>query len=79
MTTDRFTAWAMCPACERVDCHSLRAPKTFDATDPGQVAFEKIALMMAVVLGANQMTPSQEASFAVIRTCNHCNHEWGQL
>jgi hypothetical protein len=78
-TAEQFTAWAMCPACELFDYHGLRVPKPFDATDAGHVAFEKIMMMQWVCgIGLDRMSPSQEATYEVIRTCR-CGHEWGQI
>lgn len=75
----RFTAWSMCPACERIDVHSLRAPATFDQNNPLDVAREQITMIGWISgLGLDKMTPSQEAQFEVIRTCQ-CGKEWGEL
>lgn len=76
--TDRFTAWAMCPKCERVECHGLRAPKPFDPDDPVHRALEKLHMTLRMDgIDRDKPSPSQEASYEVIRQCS-CGHEWGQ-
>ncbi|WP_157115061.1 hypothetical protein [Nocardia niwae] len=78
--TDRFTAWSMCPHCRSLDCHGLRAPRPFDWTDPLAVLRDRMVMLSWVYgLGMNKMVPSMEPQYEVIRTCNGCGHEWGQV
>lgn len=75
--TDRFTAWAMCPKCERVECHGLRAPRSFDPGNPLDQYLDGVALVNSM-WGDGNLLPSEEGEFEVIRQCK-CGKEWGQV
>ncbi|MBJ8342798.1 hypothetical protein JGU71_28300 [Antrihabitans sp. YC3-6] len=78
-TIERFTAWAMCPRCKSVDCHSIRPPKP--ALDPDDVAeWEADHVTMHGWNGFIRHIPPKpldESVFEVIRICK-CGKEWGQ-
>ena len=77
MSGDRFTAWAMCPACESVDCHWLRLPDKINAEGPLAMAFHQIEWMSWGMSG-KRMPTSMQQRYEVIRTCKKCENEWGQ-
>jgi hypothetical protein len=76
MTIDRFTAWAMCPECESVDCHWLRLPEICDTSSPIDRALDQLQ-HMAWFNGGKRMPASMQSGYEVIRTCRNCENEWG--
>ncbi|KXF56161.1 hypothetical protein AXA44_02705 [Rhodococcus sp. SC4] len=87
-----FTAWAMCPQCDRIACHSIRRPKIPTAAEVAawreqcdDIVHETTSIQswggggpVRSVTTNLPPEPVDESDYEVIRICN-CGHEWGQL
>lgn len=72
-----FTAWAMCPRCEAVECHWLRPPREY--TPHADIHIRMMQEMLYPTFGGpKRLRLHEEQRFEVIRACIHCTHEWGQ-
>lgn len=84
--SQRFTAWARCPSCERIDCHQIRPPRPAPSAADLAAWRRKRRVCEVQQWGATRPVrtiydpprPVDESPFEVIRICE-CGREWGQL